>query len=134
MKKFALMGLACASLMFTGCGTTTLQSGGAYTDKTLYTADQTITTSYTVFDTFLKWELTNRAALASVPEVTKFADSIRVNAQKWFSTAEALRDTYAANPTGTNANNLNAAVALISTALAQASQYISTTAITTPTK
>ncbi len=85
-----------------GCNSTKVAPAGAYHgDSVLYSADLTLTSSYTVLDTFLTWEYTNRAALAGNPGITKAADNIRTNAKHWFSSAEALRDAYAASPTST---------------------------------
>lgn len=111
-------------IVLLGCSTQLDQTGPYHGDQALYAAHQTITTSYTVFDAFLKFELANRQALTATPEVTKLADDIRLHARDWFATAEALTDAYAANPTPGNKASLGQAIAVIQAALDQATKYL----------
>lgn len=111
------------ALGMTGCGT--LNKSGVYGgDKTLYAADLTITTSYDVMHTFVSWEYQNRKALAGIPEIKKYADTVRTGAKKWIATAVALRDAYSASPTQTNADSLNRALNVLREAVTQSTGYL----------
>lgn len=108
----------------TACGT--LAPNGAYQgDDVLYKADTVITTSYTVFDSFLKYEHANRAALSGRPEIKKAADHIRTNAKVWIGSAIALRDAYALNPTPDGNAQLQKALAVLRAALIESTRYLS---------
>lgn len=109
-------------VLFSACGT--LAPNGAYTSKVLYDADVSITTSYNVLHTFVTWERDNRAALAKLPQVTQAADNVRANARAWLSSAIALRETYAANPTKNGEQALTAALAILRAATTEAAKYL----------
>lgn len=116
-----------------GCNRTTLAPGGTYAgDKALYNADKSITTSYRLFQTFLKWETQYRAVLPV--EVSRGADTVRLNAKKWIQTASALRDAYAATPTPQNKDKLQLALNIIDTALAEAAKYMADFQTAAPNK
>lgn len=106
----------------TGCSSTLSPTGVYQGDKILYNADVTITTAYKSFDSFLKWETAFRAVLPV--EVSRAADTIRLNAKKWIDSASALREAYASNPTRENRDKLKATLDLIDTALVQAQKYM----------
>lgn len=111
-------------LLFVGCGT--LDPAGAYKgDKVLYVADQTIVGAYDALHAFVKWEFQNRDELSDDTEVTEAADAVRLGAKRWISSAIALRDVYAAQPTAENRDRLNAAIAVLKQALTEAAQYMS---------
>lgn len=98
--------------------------GGPYASKVVYDADVSIETAYKVIDGFLMFETQNHLVLSSAhPEITNIANNIRQGAPKWFASAEALRDTYEANPTTDNLSKLNAGLALLTTAITQAELY-----------
>ncbi len=125
MKLLIQSLLAVALLAFAGCGT--LDKSGVYQgDQFLFAADQTITTSYQALDTFLAWELNNRAALSANSDIKKEADYIRKNARQWYDSAFALRQAYIANPTPENKASLQNILNLIQTALTEATKYLST--------
>lgn len=109
---------------FTGCSSTQLAPGGAYTDTTLYAVDQTIVTSKAVVDTFLSWEKSNRPALVKYPQITAYANSLRDQYEGWNTSALALRDAYKANPTSDGLSKLNAALAILRSALTEATKYL----------
>lgn len=103
----------------------TLAPAGAYHgDSFLYSTDLALTSSYSVLDVFVNWEYTNRPLLAGTPGPTKLADNIRANAKQWFSSANALRDAYAAAPTPDNKANLQKVLLVIQAALTQAAGYM----------
>src|SRR6266576_4478192 len=105
-----------APLSFTGCRS--LDKTGVYAgDKFLYDSELAIVTSYDLLDAFLKWETSNRAALSTVPEIKKSADNIRKDSKRWFASAHALRDAYAANPTSENRTALQSSLSVIHAAL-----------------
>lgn len=115
--------LVSSSVVLTGCGT--LDPGGSYKgDEILYRADVAITTSYNVLHTFVQFEYENRALLASQPEVKKAADNVRLHAKEWITSAIALREAYAANPTPENRKSLETAISVLRTALNEATKYL----------
>lgn len=123
-SKFGLV-LLCGALALGATGCRNLAPDGVYKgDKVLLEAEAAIVTSYELVDTFLKWEKDNRALLAQWPEIKKGADSLRRQFPAWHRTANNLRDVYVANPSGTNAQNLSKALALLRTALAEAAMYM----------
>lgn len=138
MKRFTqvigLIGLAMLCIVGpVGCGKTTLAPAGVYQgDKVLYNAEKTITTSYRLFDSFLKWELQYRSILPV--EVSRAADTIRLNAKKWITSAGNIRDAYAANPTAENRDKLKLALDLIDTALSEATVYMANNQANAPNK
>lgn len=116
--------LALASLGMTGCKSK-LEEGGAYNgNRLLYSADQTIVSSYSVFDAFVKFEYANRDALDDKPEVKRAADYIRANSKNWVTSAIALRDAYALQPDASHASALKSALAVLETELGEASRYL----------
>ena len=120
--------LVAVALTFSACATS-LAPSGAYTDKTLYDADPVISTSYSVLHSFVTFEYTNRATLQAANPTTAVAikaaaDNVRLNSRAWIASAMALRDAYKANPTTDGASKLTAAIAILQTALSQATQYL----------
>lgn len=116
-----------------GCGKTTLAPAGVYQgDKVLYNAEKTITTSYKLFDSFVSWELQYRSILPV--EVSRAADTIRINGKKWITSAGNLRDAYAANPTAANRDNLALSLDLIDAALVEAATYMARNSGQAPNK
>jgi hypothetical protein len=138
MKRFTqIIGLlALATICFVGpagCNKSTLAPAGVYQgDKILYNADKAITTTYKQFDTFLKWELQYRSVLPV--EVSRAADTIRLNAKKWIDSASALRDAYAAQPNPANRDKLQLALDLIDTAFDEAVKYMAANQANAPNK
>lgn len=113
------------SMTVAGCKSRNLDPAGVYqSDKVLYNADKTITESYEVMHSFVKFEYDNRAALATTPEVGKAAEEIRRNAQKWIRSAIGLRDAYAGSPTPENRSKLDDAIRILRQAITEASSYI----------
>jgi hypothetical protein len=118
---FAFVGL----FVLPACKTATLDQSGVYKGDTfLYQTDQTIGTVFNFFQTYVSWEYNNRAILSARPEVKQSADYIRTNVKQWRDSSLALRDAYAANPTPDNKVNLQKLLAVLQTALVQASAYI----------
>ena len=116
-----------APITQTGCQSSGVQvapSGVYQGSDFLAQTDLAITSAYSVLDAFVNWELTNRPLLAGQPQITKAADHIRANAKKWFNSASALRDAYAASPTDGNRANLQRSIAVIQAALAEATAYM----------
>lgn len=121
LAVFALMMVAL--FLAPGCGS--LSPDGPYAgDEILYTADQTIVTSYDLLHTFVTWEYENRAALASQPEIKRAADHVRANAPQWIASASALREAYAANPTPETRRSLQGAIGVLRAALTEAVRYM----------
>jgi len=130
MKNFIPILLAavlgcCSVVQLTSCASSSdLAAGGVYAgDATLYKAAKTIVGSYDIFDTFVKWEYTNRPFLASTPAVKAAADNVRVNAKHWIESAIALRDAYVLNPTPDGRAKLLSAINVLQVALNEIAQY-----------
>ena len=123
LPLLCLMPAAAPLLLTTGCGT--LAPAGAYAgDKVLYNTDVTIATSYDALHVFVKWEYENREALSGTPEIKSYADTIRKNAPRYFASALALRDAYAANPSSGTKSALQASLNVIRQATAEATRYL----------
>jgi hypothetical protein len=113
------------TLALAACGCHTLDKAGVYKGDTVrYESELQIRTAYDMIHGFVIWERKNRPLLAKWPEVTKAADKMRVNSKQWFDTANALHDAYVANPSPDGADKLKAAIAVLHTALTEASNYM----------
>ena len=118
-------------LATTQCGCRSLAPGGVYQgDKFLAQTEATITTSYTVVNTFLTWENDNRPWLATWPGITDAADKLRDDFPNWYRTANVMRDVYVAHPGDESAANLEKSIALLRAALVEATTYM--TQVTAP--
>lgn len=125
MKMMRILFCAASALVMSGC-TSKLEPGGAYAgDDILYRADLTISTGYDLLHSFVKWEYQNRAAVNP-----KTADRIRTGARGWISSAIALRDAYAANPTTEGRQALQGALAVIQAALREATAHMAASSTT----
>lgn len=112
-------------LTFTGCGT--LDPAGVYQgDKVLYDADMLIATSYETVHSFVLWEYNNRTTLASIPDIKKTADALRVQYPIAHKAALASRDAYMTAKTAPNATALSQALAVLRQAMTTASAYLAT--------
>lgn len=123
------IGLTCVLLVSatlslgTGCQSNKLAEPGPYKgDEILYAADKTITSSYRILHSFVKWEYTHRALLP--PEVSHAADAVRGNASRWIDSAIALREAYAVSPTAENRNSLEKTISILEAALTEAAKYM----------
>lgn len=96
-------------------------------DPIVVRAEQTRSIAFLVFDTFLKAEHDNRAALAGTPEIHAAAEHIRVNGPKWIDDLTALIAVYKSNRTPENKANLATGLAVLSTALVTAEKYLTAT-------
>lgn len=92
-----LVAVCCTNAVVqTGCKTH-LDPAGVYgTNQFLFGADKVIVDAKADMTDFVSWEMENRATLASSGwgNVTKVADSFRVNAPLWFKTAVGARNVY----------------------------------------
>ena len=118
-----------------GCKTQTLDTAGVYGAQTngivLYQIDSVLTDAKDTFDVFLKQEDSLHSYLkTNAPAVVSTANTIRRNAPKWFSTAEALRGVYISNPTASNLLSLQTATAVIAVGLTQVTNYAPSLVIT----
>jgi hypothetical protein len=106
-----------------GCKSSRLDPKGVYQgDKFLYEAENAIVTAHDTFRQFLQWELSFRSVLP--PEVSRAADFVRLNEEKWISTASALRDAYERTPSPEAKDRLQLSINLIRTALHEAASYM----------
>lgn len=122
MKTMPVLFVALA-LLASGCRS--LDPDGVYQgDNVAYNAELTIVTSKSLIDLFVSWEKENREPLRQWPAIKQYADFVRANAKDWFATANAAYDTYRANPTNENADKVKAALAVLKTALKEATRYM----------
>lgn len=118
LAAFAALPLAVVLL---GSGCSAIAPGN---DALVVNAERTTTLAVDTFDLFVKWEHDNRAVLAKVPQIRKAADRIRTQAPTWLSTARSMTKAYKANRTLENKANLETAITLLRTALAEARVYL----------
>lgn len=127
MNRFKnMIGLAMLSLaLFTMAGCAhNLAPGGVYNgDKILYESENAINTFHDQVRDFLIWEKDNRAVLPV--EVSRAADFIRLNEQKWINSANAAHDAYQKTPGDPNKKDaLQLSLNLLQTALREAAAYM----------
>ncbi len=117
--------LALAALPFAiallGTGCSSIAPGN---DALVVNAERTTTLAVDTFDLFVKWEFDNRSVLSKVPEIRKAADHIRTNGPTWLATARNLTKAYKANRILQNKANLETAITVLRTALAEARTYL----------
>jgi hypothetical protein len=117
--------LALAALPFAiallGTGCSSIAPGN---DALVVNAERTTTLAVDTFDLFVKWEYDNRVVLSKVPEIRKAADHIRTNGPTWLTTARNLTKAYKSNRTLENKANLETAITVLRTALAEARTYL----------
>ncbi len=111
---------AAPAVVVTGCAT--VAKDGAYRgDKVLLNADSSMVASFSVIESFLRYEQQNRATLPV--RTTEVADYFRANARKWRDSYFAVRDAYAIAPTPDNRSAMEKALALITAGATQAQLY-----------
>jgi hypothetical protein len=114
----------------TGCKSTQLSQTGPYKgDTVLYNADRSINAGYKLAHDFVTWEYNNRNVLPL--QVTQAADAVRANARKSLDAALAMRDAYANNPSKENASNLDVALNVLQSGLAEAGKIMASNTGTT---
>jgi hypothetical protein len=120
-----LLAAAIALPAFTGCAR--LAADGVYSgDKALYAAERATVGAYDAMHAFVNWEYKNRALLVEHPEITKAADEVRLNAQRWLDQVIVLRDVYKSSPSPENRTRMQLAVATLRGALEAAAVYMAT--------
>lgn len=119
---FAIAFSVLLSLFTSGCGHVLDKSGPYAGDQILYSADQTIATTYDVLDAFLAWERANEAFVSA--DVHQAAEDLRKSAPGWFQSATTLRAAYALDPTPENRLKLQNALGILRAALNEATRYM----------
>lgn len=126
MQRLNMIGLALVmtlALLTSGCQNQRLAPDGPYKgDAVLYNAENAINTAHETFLEFYRWEKQFRDVLPV--EVSRAADYMRLNEEKWITTANNFRDAYANTPTEENKDKLQLSVNLIRTALREAAAYM----------
>ncbi len=130
MKKLKNIGLAfmimlafTAVTISTGCASKNLDPTGVYQgDRVLYEAENAINTFHATARTFLVWEKDFRSVLPV--KVSRAADFIRLNEQRWLDSAHALHDAYVRTPTVENKDKLQLGINLLRSALNEAAVYM----------
>lgn len=109
-------------LCFILAGCATILPGN---DPVVVNAERTANLASDTFDTFLKIEYDNRAALETVsPEIHKYAESLRAHAPTWLASLRSLTKAYKFNRTAENKASLQTAVAVVVAAMQESSNYI----------
>jgi hypothetical protein len=117
--KLNIIAPLAALLLFTACAS--ILPGN---DPVVVSAERTTQLALTTFDTFLQWEFDNRLTLATMPEIKRGADFIRLNGQNWLITCRTMTRAYKKNRTPENKINVEAAVALLRAGIAEARKYL----------
>jgi hypothetical protein len=100
-----------------------VSTGGG--DPVVVNAEKTTQIALDSFDSFLKYEYENRAALESVsPAIHQYANYVRANGQKWLQSARSLTQAYKYNRSETNKANLDTAIAVLLEAVKQVGIYM----------
>ncbi len=121
MKKNIILPII---LMLALCGCKSLDPTGAYkSDKVLYDADLALLSSYEGIHAFVTFEYNNRTTLKN-PDMTAFADNLRRNFPKWWTSALALRDAYKGAPNAGTQTALQKIIATMREAAVQATAYM----------
>lgn len=93
-------------------------------DPVLVNSERVTSLSYTTFDSFFALERQQEAYVkANLPEVHRFANSLRVHAPKYLASARAATEAYRLNRDEQNKANLQTAIAILQTALSQVQVY-----------
>lgn len=117
MKQIVSVSLC---LILAGCAT--LLPGN---DPVVVNAERTANLASDTFDTFLKIEYDNHAALETVsPEIGKYAETLRVHAPTWLGSLRALTKAYKFNRSPENKASLQTGVAVVVAAMTESSNYI----------
>lgn len=96
-------------------------------DPVLVSAERTTSLAFDTFDSFFALERAQEVYVkANLPEVHKFANSLRVNAPKYLASARATTEAYRLNRDDQNKANLGTAIAILQTALSQVQVYTAT--------
>lgn len=95
-------------------------------DPVLVNAERTTSVAYTTFDSFFALERQQEVYVkANLPEVHKFANSLRANAPRYLAIARATTEAYRLNRDENNKATLNTAIAILQTAISQVQVYTS---------
>lgn len=135
MKKILLLASVAAALTFSGCGqlqqlggpapTPAPQIDPAQSSAIVVNAEKTLRISKDTFDTFLHVEHDNRALVREkLPQVHKFAETIRANAPSWLERANTLKNLYKHNRNAATGQQLLNALNVLSQNQTQAQQFI----------
>lgn len=126
MRAFNLPILIAILALSMGCGSleNTASRPSPYAGNTaLYDVDLAIVTNQKLLDTFVSWERDNRKLINNL-DVKHVADNVRAHAKEWFGSATRLRKAYQLDPSRTNKDALNAALDVITQALAESLGYM----------
>ncbi len=95
------------------------------TDQIILRVEQTAQTARLTFDTFVRLERDNEAALKQVnPAIHTYANYIRTHGLDWVTSLREATKTFKANRTPENQASLNTILATITNAVSQSNKYI----------
>jgi len=128
MKRIAPLTLL---LVLAACAQ--LQPGA---DPVVVNAERTASLAADTFDTFLKIEYDNRAALQTLsPAIHQYAETLRAKGPTWLASLRALTKAYKFNRSPENKASLQTAIAVVTAAMQESNKYIgqiNNKAISTP--
>lgn len=104
-------------------------------DPVIVNAERVIADARSTFTLLTKTELETYPAIkASNPTtaaaIRNFTNKVRANQATWLQSATDLKDAYAAEKSDTNKTNLDRALSILTTAIAEANKYITTMSTT----
>lgn len=112
----AILSIVALSVLV-GCGTTFNVKPGA--DPVVVYAEASAETAFNVFDSFLKWEQENEAALSGVPQIHATAEEIRRDGLNWITELRTQTKIYKSNRTDKNRAALLGAQEIVDFALSE---------------
>jgi len=105
-------------------------------DPVVVNAERTANLAADTFDTFLKIEYDNRAALQTLsPAIHQYAETVRAKGPTWLASLRALTKAYKFNRSSENKASLQTAIAVVTAAMQESNKYIgqiNAKAISTP--
>jgi len=133
LPLLAFVAITIPTVPLTGCQSTGVAAGS---EAFVVEAEKDLRTSFSVVDAFLQWEASNRAIAGK--DVTKVADTLRVEFPKALASARETLRVYKSNRTPENRGNLATWLATVNEAMLQSIKYMpastATAAYNTPAK
>jgi hypothetical protein len=119
MKHKQKIPLAILLIALMGCATLTGN------DPVVVNAEKITQTAFDTMEAFKQYEFNNRATLESInPAIEHYANVLRRNEKTWLQSARTMTDAYKNNRNAQNKANLDTALAVLSQAVAQITQYM----------
>ncbi len=122
------VGLGALTFGLPACKTLPTTLSAQNTDQIILRAEQTAQTARLTFDTFVRLERDNEAALKQLnPAIHTYANYIRLHGLDWITSLRQATVTFKASRTPENQASLNTILATITNAVSQSNKYIAQT-------